>query len=82
MVHDTLGRRLRRLRLAREMKQERVARRAGISVSHLSTLEHDLRTPSLHTLVQLADVLGESVVEVLTGVPPYDRPEAAGRPRA
>jgi transcriptional regulator with XRE-family HTH domain len=48
-------------RAARDLKQQDVAREAGISVSYLSQIEHDRRAPTMELLARVAAVLGVSV---------------------
>ena len=54
---ETFGSRLRALRRARHLPQEKVAHDAGITVSHYARLEHDKHSPTLDTLTGLAAAL-------------------------
>ena len=57
---------VRSLRKARDMTQERLARKAGISQAYLSQLEAgDRKNPSLPTLKKLARAFGVPVAELL-----------------
>src|SRR5579859_3465065 len=57
--HTTFAARLRRLRLAAGLTQERLAERAGLSARAVSDLERDsTRTPRLETASLLAEALG------------------------
>lgn len=56
---------LKRARLARKLSQESLAAKAGISVSYISMLEREQRSPPLDTLEQLAAALGVKPVALL-----------------
>lgn len=51
---DTLGSRLKQLRLDKHLKQEQVANLIDVTKSTISTYENDTRQPSLEVLVRLA----------------------------
>ena len=60
---------VRRLRLEREQQgrsMSAVARAAGISQSIVSLIEHDLRSPTLETLLRLADALEVDLGKLIT----------------
>lgn len=60
---------VRRLRLEREQQgrsMSAVARAAGISQSIVSLIEHDLRSPTLETLLRLADALELDLGKLIT----------------
>lgn len=67
-----LGRRVRAMRLARQLTLEDVVSRTGLTVSWLSKLENGLLTPSLESLVGLAEALECGVDTLVKGltVPP------------
>ena len=67
-----LGRRVRAVRMARQLTLEEVVSRAEFTVSWLSKLENGQLTPSLEGLVKLADVLECGVEQLVEGlsVPP------------
>lgn len=71
-MSQTLGQRLRALRKERGLRLVDVGEAGGLSVSHLNDMEHDRTKPSLGTLVRIAAALDLQVVEILSGVPPYD----------
>jgi transcriptional regulator with XRE-family HTH domain len=69
-----LGRRVRTIRLARQMTLGEVVSRTDFTVSWLSKLENGQLSPSLDGLVRLADVLQcgvDSLVEGLSSPPRY-----------
>lgn len=51
------GRALRRERRARDLKQEALATRAGMSWKHLGEIERGLHDPRLSTVLNLMDAL-------------------------
>ncbi len=56
-----IGRKLKRLRLANDLTQEELANRTGLTKGYISQLERDHTSPSLSTLKDLLDVLGETM---------------------
>jgi transcriptional regulator with XRE-family HTH domain len=62
-----IGRRIQERRRALGLTQEKIARRAGISVSFLSMLERGERSPHLATLVDIAGALVLPPVALLGG---------------
>jgi transcriptional regulator with XRE-family HTH domain len=63
-----LGRRIRDLRAKRGIRQESLARAAGVSPSYLSRIEAGQREPSPPLLTALARAVGSSVDFLLSGV--------------
>ncbi|MBC8121496.1 MAG: helix-turn-helix transcriptional regulator [Gemmatimonadaceae bacterium] len=63
-LKQQFGRRLRVLRVLRDITQEQLAERCGVSVDHLSMLERGINGPSFDLLERLADVLGVRVKEM------------------
>ena len=58
------GKRLRRLRLARDMTQEQFAEAASVSVDFLSLVERGINAPSFETLERFARALKARVAEL------------------
>lgn len=56
-----IGDKLRRLRLSNSLTQEELANRAYLTKGYISQLERDLTSPSIATLKDLLDVLGEDL---------------------
>ncbi|MBA2848948.1 transcriptional regulator with XRE-family HTH domain [Thermosulfuriphilus ammonigenes] len=56
-----IGERLRKLRIANALTQEELANRAGLTKGYISQLERDLTYPSIPTLKEILDVLGEDL---------------------
>jgi len=78
------GRRLRRLRLARDMAQERLAEQIGISITFLGLIERGVNAPSFDTIEQIARALKVPVsdlflFETLGGAEPGERARASRR---
>lgn len=56
-VIEKLTAELRRARLAKQLTQEELAERMSVSVETISNFERGVTTPSLRTLIALADTL-------------------------
>jgi len=52
------GRRVRALRLSKDMTQEQLGHAAGIDYKHLSAIERGAKTPSFDAIAKLAHALG------------------------
>lgn len=63
--YKELGQRLSRARQAARLKQEDLARIVGLSRTSLSNVEQGRQPVQAHTLVQLAQALGVSVMSLL-----------------
>jgi transcriptional regulator with XRE-family HTH domain len=59
-----LGKAIRQLRQERDMTQEALAHAAGVTVSHLSTIERGHSNPTWATLKALSTALDISMVEL------------------
>lgn len=73
-----VGARIKSLREAAGLSQNELARRAGVSQSGLSYIESGEKSPSVDTLLRIADALGVTVSELLnaqgdTEMPPHIR---------
>ena len=64
---STVGSRLHRLRRTRGQSLRRLAQQAGLSASHLSSIERSMTHPSIAVLQGLAAALGANVVDILGG---------------
>ena len=60
-----MGRRLRKLRIAKKLSQARVAKRADLSREYVNKIEAGRYDPPLSTINALAKALGVSVGELL-----------------
>lgn len=60
-----VGARLKQLRQARRLTQERLAERAGLSYKFIGEVERGRGNPTLTTLAALSEALGVGLVELL-----------------
>jgi transcriptional regulator with XRE-family HTH domain len=60
-----LGRRIKALRLRRELTQEALGERAGLNYKYLGAVERGERNPSLKQLLKIAQALGVEPHELL-----------------
>lgn len=58
------ARRLKALRIEKQMTQEDLAKAAGVSTAFISSLERGINGPSLETLYHIAEALDVSVMEL------------------
>ena len=65
-----VGENVRRLRLSRGLTQEEFAERCGFSQQYISDLERGRRNPTVVSLLELAQALGSSPVELITPTEP------------
>lgn len=63
-LRSLFGRRLRQLRLQRNLTQERLAEDAGVSVDLISNIERGVNAPSFETMEKLAASLHVSVKDL------------------
>ena len=63
-----LGKRIRGIRQSKKWTLERLAERAGMHVTYLSSIEHGHRNPTLNVLASLSRGLAVSLSELLAGV--------------
>lgn len=74
VYHDSLGRKLRRSRIARGLTQTQVAQHCRVCPSQLSKIENDKALPSLPLLQLLSNVLGSDIRSFVAGID-YQRSE-------
>src|ERR1700735_3965021 len=72
MPRTLIGRPVRRLRAERDLSQQALAARLGISASYLNLIEHDQRSVTAALLIKLGETL-EVDLGVLSGVQERDR---------
>lgn len=63
----TLGERLRKRRQAMKLTQQELGKALGLTSQHISAIEQDKRTPSLASIIRMAQELGVSIDYLLTG---------------
>ena len=60
----SFGKNIRRLRLLRDLKQEQLADKSGLSLQHIGDIERGTGNPTLLTLEKIASALSVSVEEL------------------
>lgn len=60
-----IGRRIQSYRLKKELTQEYIAEKAGVSIPHLSRIENGSGKPSLQTLVNICNVLNVTIDDIM-----------------
>ncbi len=73
MDYIAFGRELRKLRLQKHLTQEKLAELVDLSVPYISHLERGTKKASLTVLVRLAESLGVTVDQLLSGNQATDR---------
>jgi transcriptional regulator with XRE-family HTH domain len=58
-----IGKKIRRLRIEKQLTQEELANRCELSKGFISQLENDLTSPSIATLVDILEILGTNLKE-------------------
>ncbi len=66
-MNTTLGKRIAALRREKELKQEELAEKLGVSAQAVSKWENDQTCPDISLLPSLAKILGVTVDELLSG---------------
>jgi transcriptional regulator with XRE-family HTH domain len=67
-----LGVRIRSIRQSQGHTLADIATASGVSLPYVSEVERGAKLPTLEVLTRLADALELTVVELLSGVHPYD----------
>ena len=67
---ELFGKTLRKLRLAKELTQERLAGAAGLTTGYVNTVERGMQVPSLTTILKLAHALGVTPSDLLSDFTP------------
>jgi len=73
------GRRIRELRLDRELSQEELAERAGLHWTYVSGVERGQRAPSLDVVGRFANGLGVTLAELFGPLKRQYRPRFRSR---
>ena len=71
--YEALGERIRKLRKLNNMTQEYVAEKLEVSIQHISNIENASKKPSLALLVDLAELLGVRLDDLLADTYPKER---------
>ncbi|MDU0343786.1 helix-turn-helix domain-containing protein [Bosea rubneri] len=64
-VRQTLGKNMRRIRVAAGLSQDEIAVRMGVEQTYVSGLERGVRNPTLTTLERAAMALNVKITELL-----------------
>ena len=64
---ETMGERLKRLRLDKKLRQEQLAQRLGVSISTVSSYEMDVRQPPYDILAKYASIFHVSADYLIGG---------------
>ena len=64
-IRGLVGRNVARIRRERQMTQEQLSERSGLSQQYLSTLERGSRNPTVVTLDEIAKALSVTVTDLL-----------------
>ncbi len=67
-IHQRFGTRVRELRDARRITQERLSELSGIGREHISRIENGHREAGLEVISKLAKSLGITIAEMMEGV--------------
>ncbi len=58
-----IGKKIKRLRIEKQLTQEELANRCELSKGFISQLENDLTSPSIATLIDILEILGTNLKE-------------------
>ncbi len=75
-IEKQFGERLRELRLARGLSQEKLAFKSGMHRTYLGSIERGERNPSLKNIAAIAEALGVSLSQLFSF---EDQTPSAGR---
>ena len=82
---DLIAWNMRRLRVAKDISQERLANESGVDRTYVSRMERKLENPSIGIMDKIADALGVHVSELLAEPDSNEAPKplrAGRRPKA
>lgn len=68
MKLDTIGKNIRKYRLAKKLRQEDLAEKAGLSANYIGMVERGEKIPSLETFITILNALEVSADMVLADV--------------
>jgi len=63
-IHQKFGRRIRRLRIEKQLSQEKLAFEANLHRTYLGSIERGERNPSLKNIEAIANALGVKLSEL------------------
>lgn len=68
-LQHVLGRRLREIRMERDLSQEKLAEKLGFHRTYVGSIERGERNLSMQSLEELAELLGVRALDLLTDQP-------------
>lgn len=68
MKLDTIGKNIRKFRLAKKFRQEDLAEKTGLTANYIGMVERGEKIPSLETFIKIVNALGVSSDMILTDV--------------
>lgn len=68
MKLDTIGKNIRKFRLAKKLRQEDLAEKTGLSANYIGMVERGEKTPSLETFINIVNAIDVSADMVLADV--------------
>ena len=68
MKLDTIGKNIRKYRLAKKLRQEDLAEKAGLSANYIGMVERGEKIPSLETFITILNALDVSADMILADV--------------
>jgi len=80
-VQREVGRRMRELRLQRDLTQEALAERLGMLAPNFARIEQGRANVTIDTLVRIANALDVALIELFQPAKPGSRVVKPGRPK-
>ena len=68
MKYDTIGMNIRQYRMAKNLRQEDIAERTGLSTNYIGMIERGEKIPSLERFIDIANALHVSADQLLADV--------------
>ena len=68
MKYETIGMNMRRFRIEKNLRQEDVAERTGLSANYIGMIERGEKLPALDTFINICNALKVSSDQILTDV--------------
>lgn len=65
MKLDTIGKNIRKFRLARKLRQEDLAEKTDLTTNYIGMVERGEKIPSLETFIKIVNALGVVLTDVL-----------------
>lgn len=61
VMQTDIGKKVKNLRISRDLYQSELAQRVGVTQTHISDIENGKKTPSLDLIIRISNSLGCSV---------------------